>query len=140
MAQCAALIAPYACAALVRACRRACRCRGEPRDCLARYAPLVPEATRDGVQAMIEGRRLDLDFDALRAEAPDAIAAVIEWSEQMRRSAAASRATAAARVAWATARACPPQRSEGGARRAPAFFARVARRRVGLAALGPRCD
>jgi hypothetical protein len=65
-------------------------CRGEPRDCLGRYAPLMPEATRDGVQAMIEGHRLGLDFDALREEAPDTIAAVIEWSEQMRRSAAAS--------------------------------------------------
>ena len=47
-------------------CRRAQWCRGEPRICLARYAPLVPEDAREGVKAMIEGRERGLSFDEAR--------------------------------------------------------------------------
>ncbi len=49
-------------------CRRAQWCRGEPRDCLARYAPLVPEDAREGAKAMIDGRQRGLSFDEAREE------------------------------------------------------------------------
>lgn len=61
------------------ACRRARACKHDPRQCLARYAPLVPEEARDGVAAMIEGLRAGLGYDELRAEGPDEIAAVEQW-------------------------------------------------------------
>jgi len=61
------------------ACRRAQACRGEPHDCLARYAPLVPEAAREGVKVMIDGLRLSLPFDDLLEEAKDELAALADW-------------------------------------------------------------
>ena len=60
-------------------CRCAHACRGEPRDCLARYAPLVPEAARDGVQTMLDGLAYRLSFDELRDQAPE-IDDLIEWT------------------------------------------------------------
>jgi hypothetical protein len=59
-------------------CRRAGRCRGEPRACLARCAPLVPEDAREGVKAMIEGRERGLTFDDLREEEP-AVDDLLAW-------------------------------------------------------------
>ena len=63
----------------LRACRRARRCKGEPRDCVPRYTPLVPEDARAGVEAMLEGRDLGLSFEELREEAPDEMNAAILW-------------------------------------------------------------
>lgn len=61
------------------ACRRARACRRDPRDCLARYAPLVPEDAREGVKVMLEGRSLGLSYDEMREGAPDEVAAVEDW-------------------------------------------------------------
>jgi len=63
------------------ACRRARACRGEPRDCLRRYAPLVPEEAREGVKALLEGQINALDFDTVREEHPDEVEAAIEWRQ-----------------------------------------------------------
>jgi hypothetical protein len=71
------------------ACRRARKCRGEPRDCLARYAPLVPEEAREGIKAMIEGRRDNLSFDEVRDMADGEVDAAIEWMALVAQSAAA---------------------------------------------------
>src|SRR3954471_22849472 len=68
------------------ACRRACRCRGEPQDCLARYAPLVPEEARDGAKAMIDGLMRGVDFDTMREECKYEIEALGEWTELMEHS------------------------------------------------------
>src|SRR5262245_12853747 len=53
------------------ACRRAGDCHGEPRDCLSRYAPLVPEEARDGMQALVEAKFDNIAFEQLMEEAPD---------------------------------------------------------------------
>jgi hypothetical protein len=39
------------------ACRRARRCRGEPRACLDRRLPQVPERTRAALRAVLRARR-----------------------------------------------------------------------------------
>jgi hypothetical protein len=67
-------------------CRRAMACRGEPRECLARYAPLVPEEARDGVKAMIEGLMRGVDFDTMRNESEDSLEALREWTELVQHS------------------------------------------------------
>jgi hypothetical protein len=61
------------------ACRRARGCKRDPRDCLSRYAPLVPDDARDGVAAMFEGKQCGMSYDELRAEAPLEIAAIENW-------------------------------------------------------------
>ena len=68
------------------ACRRAQRCKRDPRDCLARYAPLVPEDAREGVKAMLEGRSLGLSYDEVREDAPAEVAAVEDWIARVDRS------------------------------------------------------
>ena len=72
------------------ACRRGRTCNGEPRDCLKRYAPLAPEAARDGVKLMLDGLRLQPSYDALREEAPEEIAAVEDWCGLVRRTGASA--------------------------------------------------
>jgi hypothetical protein len=62
-----------------RACRRARACRGNPRDCLPRYSPLVPEDARAGADAMAEGWRFDLSFEEVLEEAPDEVKALDAW-------------------------------------------------------------
>jgi hypothetical protein len=61
------------------ACRRALTCRRDPDVCLARYAALVPQAAGSAVIIMAEGKRQGLSYDALRAQAPDEIAALEDW-------------------------------------------------------------
>ena len=63
-----------------RACRRARACRGEPRDCLQRYAPLVPEEARDGAKAMAWAGRRGLSFDDLLDDARDDVLALVDWA------------------------------------------------------------
>ena len=50
------------------ACRRARQCHGDPRDCQARFRPLVPEAAQAAVAVMLADD--DLSYDALRSAAP----------------------------------------------------------------------
>jgi len=69
-------------------CRRAHACRGEPRDCLARYAPLVPE----GAEAMVDGMLRHLPFDDLREEEP-AVDDLIAWRALLDGCAARAKAT-----------------------------------------------
>lgn len=64
-----------------RACRRARSCHGEPRACLTRYAPLVPEDARDGAQAMVEGRRQGFTFDDLMDDARHEVLALVAWAD-----------------------------------------------------------
>ncbi len=63
-----------------RACRRARTCHGEPRQCLARYAPLVPEDAREGAKEMIDGKRLGLSFDELMDGAREEVLALSAWA------------------------------------------------------------
>jgi hypothetical protein len=71
-------------------CRRARWCRGEPRDCLARYAPLVPEDARQGAKAMVDGRVRGLSFDETREEFAE-IGDLIAWQDLVDSSAASGR-------------------------------------------------
>jgi hypothetical protein len=64
-----------------RACRRARACRGEPRDCLRRYAPLVPEEAREGAKAMASAGRRGLSFDDLLDDARDDVLALVDWTD-----------------------------------------------------------
>lgn len=61
------------------ACSRARQCKRDPRFCMRRYAPLVPEEARDGVKLMLEGLRSGKSYDDLLDEAPEEIAAVEDW-------------------------------------------------------------
>jgi hypothetical protein len=67
------------------ACRRARACRGQPLDCVVRYAPLVPEDAGEGAKALVDGHYDRLDFDAVYDEAPDEIEALAEWTAQIKR-------------------------------------------------------
>ena len=67
-------------------CRRAMVCRGDPRECLSRYAPLVPEEAREAVKAMVAGLMRGVDFDTVREECEDQIEALGEWLELVQQS------------------------------------------------------
>jgi hypothetical protein len=54
---------------------------GEPRECLARYAPLIPEEARDGAKAMLDSLMRGVDFNTMRDECEDEIEALGEWTE-----------------------------------------------------------
>jgi hypothetical protein len=69
------------------ACRRAGRCRGEPRDCLPRCAPLVPEDVREGAKLLAEARANGMSFDEVLQECSDAIEDIGEWMELVEQSA-----------------------------------------------------
>ena len=64
-------------------CRRMKQCKGQPRDCLSRFAPLVPEDAREWVKAMLEGLDDRRDFDDVREDYPDEFAAFIAWREAL---------------------------------------------------------
>jgi hypothetical protein len=70
------------------ACRRVRACRGEPRDCLSRYAPLVPQDARDGAKTMLDGWLQNLSFDELieNEEAREEVAALGEWTRAVEKS------------------------------------------------------
>jgi hypothetical protein len=61
------------------ACRRAQQCKCEPRECLARYAPLAPELARDGVAMLLDALPYRLDYEAVREDAPDELMALEQW-------------------------------------------------------------
>jgi hypothetical protein len=66
-------------------CRRRRTCSGKPRQCLARYAPLVPEDARAGTKAMIAGWWADKSFDELIDDAGDEVMALAAWAETVTR-------------------------------------------------------
>ena len=70
------------------ACRRARQCKCEPRDCLARYAPLAPELARDGVKVLLDALPYRIDYDDLREDAPDEVTALEQWRARVAQSAA----------------------------------------------------
>lgn len=69
------------------ACSRARQCRRDPRFCLSRCAPLVPDAVRAGVAFMLDGKQQHISYEDLRAQAPADIAAVEDWIARVEASA-----------------------------------------------------
>ena len=65
------------------ACRRARQCRHHPEQCLARYAPLVPEEARIGVMALAQGRHDGVGDEVVRMHAPVEIAAIEDWTARV---------------------------------------------------------
>jgi|SRR5215831_10436444 len=61
------------------ACTRARQCKRDPRFCMRRYAPLLPDEVRDGIKLMVEGKQRGVSYEDLRAEAPIEIGAVEGW-------------------------------------------------------------
>jgi hypothetical protein len=61
------------------ACRRGRACRRAPRDCLARYAPLVPQDAREGLKAMLDAKAQDWTFDDLMDDARHEVLALAAW-------------------------------------------------------------
>ena len=111
------------------ACRRGRACARDPRQCLARCAPLTPEEAREGVAVMLDGLGQGLGYDVLREEAPDEIAAVEDWiarveaARAMSEAAPCSRAPCGEGPAPPTRAAARPRARAGGApsgRRPPA--------------------
>ena len=66
-------------------CRRARACRGDAQDCLARYAPLVPEEAREGAKMLVDGLYSGATFDELFEEAQEEIEALAEWTALVKR-------------------------------------------------------
>ncbi len=64
-------------------CRRTGHCKGEPRECLRRLAPLVPEDAREWMKAALEGLKEDRDFFEVRAEYADEFEAFVAWRETL---------------------------------------------------------
>ena len=62
-------------------CFRARACRGEPRDCLARCARLVPEDARAWIRRSLAAQIEAHDFDEVRADFAAEFAAYADWCE-----------------------------------------------------------
>jgi hypothetical protein len=62
-------------------CRRTRACKGEPRDCLSRFAPLVPEDAREWMKAVIGGLWDDRAFEEVFADHQSEFAAYAAWRE-----------------------------------------------------------
>lgn len=67
------------------ACHRRRTCKGDPRNCLARFAPLVPEDAREWMKISLDGQKEGRDFDDLRADYPDEFEAFAAWYEAVER-------------------------------------------------------
>jgi hypothetical protein len=76
-----------------RQCRRARACRHEPRQCLSRLAPLLPEEASDGVKAIIDGHLSKRTFDEVYDDAYDEIQALGAWQMAMERATKSRRKT-----------------------------------------------
>jgi hypothetical protein len=61
------------------ACRRAQGCRKNPRACLERYAPIVPEAARWWVAGIMEAKRHDVPFEKAFAKLQPQFEALQAW-------------------------------------------------------------
>ena len=69
------------------ACRRARQCRRDPQSCLARYAPLAPEAARFGALALLQGALDGVGIEEVRQYVPLDIAAMESWRARIGQSA-----------------------------------------------------
>jgi hypothetical protein len=67
-------------------CRRARICRGDPQECLSRYAPLVPGEAREAMLAMVSGLIRGVDFDTMRAGREHQLEALGEWLQLVEQS------------------------------------------------------
>jgi hypothetical protein len=72
------------------ACRRARACKRNARNCVERYAPLVPEEARIGVLATIEAARCGIGDEQMRADASIEIAALESWIARVHQTARSS--------------------------------------------------
>jgi hypothetical protein len=70
---------PAMCRQLNGGCARTRRCRGDARECVGRFLDLVPDAARDWIDAVLEGKREGRTFDDVAAENPDELEAMEEW-------------------------------------------------------------
>ena len=64
-------------------CYRARKCRRNPRECITRFAPLVPEDARDWMAAVADPENAEREFEDLRAEHPEAFEAMVAWHEAL---------------------------------------------------------
>jgi hypothetical protein len=65
-----------------RRCRRARACRAQPRDCLPRFSPIVPERARLWLVDLLAARATTLSFDEVLTELanfPDDCEALSAW-------------------------------------------------------------
>ena len=69
------------------ACRRARQCRRDPQSCLARYAPLAPEAARFGALALLQGALDGVGIEEVRQYVPLDIAEMESWRARIGQSA-----------------------------------------------------
>jgi hypothetical protein len=60
-------------------CRRARACRGMPRECLPRYAPLVPMGARDFVIGVLNAREFGYSPEEAVANLADESEALAAW-------------------------------------------------------------
>lgn len=61
------------------ACRRARRCKGNPKECLETLTPLLASEVIDGGHYFFEGKEQGLSFEELYERHPDEIAALGNW-------------------------------------------------------------
>ena len=60
-------------------CYRDRTCLHDPRECVARYAPLAPQGARDFMRAMLDGRMKGLDFDRMKQGHEDEMEELTYW-------------------------------------------------------------
>jgi hypothetical protein len=65
------------------ACRRAGRCKGDPRKCLNECTPLLSPDVVAGGQAVIEGCCQELTFDEAYARWPAELTALSAWIDRI---------------------------------------------------------
>jgi hypothetical protein len=70
------------------ACRRAGTCCRNPRGCMTRLTPLIPDDVRDGVDVLLDARFFGLSYEEARKAAPFEVAAYEGWLARVRESAA----------------------------------------------------
>jgi hypothetical protein len=68
------------------ACRRAGACVCEPRGCMTRFAPLIPDDVRDGVDVLLGAKIDGLPYDEVRKAAPFEVTAYEGWIAKVRES------------------------------------------------------
>ena len=73
------------CRQLRGGCTRAGRCRGNPRECVARFWDLLPDGAHDWIDAMRQGQRDGLTFDELAEQYPDELEAIVAWRNALER-------------------------------------------------------
>ena len=66
-----------------KGCRRMLACKGEPRECLSRYAPLVPEDAREWMKAALAGLDGNLAFEEVFADHRADFEAFVAWREAL---------------------------------------------------------